>query len=59
MTYRLVQANLKADQEALDEVTALLMDLKTAWDSIGSLTLVKPNAYATEPPRAAASYGTA
>lgn len=34
MVSRLVEANLKDDMAALDEVTGLLNDLKSAWDSI-------------------------
>jgi flagellar protein FliS len=59
MTYRLVQANLKADRAALDEVEGLLKDIKGAWDTIGNLSLVKPAAAEPAPPRVAASYGKA
>ena len=34
MTRRLLQANLASDPEILDEVTALLRELKEAWDAI-------------------------
>jgi flagellar secretion chaperone FliS len=34
MCFRLVDANLKNDVEALDEVTRLLSELKAAWDNI-------------------------
>ncbi len=33
---QLLQANLKNSVEILDEVTALLMDVKTAWDAINT-----------------------
>ena len=36
MCNRLLQANLKNQPEMLDEVHALLKDLKEAWESIGS-----------------------
>jgi flagellar protein FliS len=35
MSNRLLQANLKNDPAALDEVSTLLLDLKGAWESIG------------------------
>lgn len=59
MSYRLLAANLKADRAALDEVEALLKELKSAWDTIGSLSVVKPAEVQEEPPRVAASYGKA
>ncbi len=34
MVFRLIDANLKNDIAILDEVTRLLTDLKSAWDSI-------------------------
>lgn len=34
MTYRLTEANLHNDVAMLDEVHALLMEIKTAWDAI-------------------------
>lgn len=36
MSARLLQANLKNDQEALEEVDRLLTDLRQAWDAIGA-----------------------
>lgn len=36
MTRRLVEANLKNDPLLLDEVTALMRELKEAWDAIGA-----------------------
>lgn len=58
MSYRLLNANLKADREGLDEVAALLRELKSAWDAIGSAAADKPAAtQPAEPPRVAASYG--
>ncbi len=36
MTRRLVEANLKNDPLVLDEVTALMRELKEAWDAIGA-----------------------
>lgn len=57
MSYRLLNANLKADRVALDEVEALLKELKSAWDAIGNLSVVKSAATEPEPPRVAASYG--
>jgi len=59
MTYRLVQANLKADRLALDEVAGLLKDIQGAWDAIGNLSLVKPSVPDAVAPRVAASYGKA
>ncbi len=38
MSVRLAYANLHNDQEALDEVTRLLSELKEAWDGIRQLT---------------------
>lgn len=35
MTRRLVEANLRNDPGLLDEVTALMRELKEAWDAIG------------------------
>lgn len=35
MTERLLEANAKNDESALDEVHGLLMEIKTAWDQIG------------------------
>lgn len=35
MTMRLLQANLRSDPQALDEVVRLLDDLRSAWASIG------------------------
>lgn len=43
MSIRLLTANLKNDMGALDEVSALLADLKNAWESI------RPNAMQTMP----------
>lgn len=59
MSYRLLNANLKADRAGLDEVAALLKELKRAWDTIGNPVVVKPVAVQEEPPRVAASYGKA
>lgn len=36
MSQRLLEANLKNDVKMLEEVHALLLDLKTAWDAIGA-----------------------
>lgn len=36
MTERLLQANMNNDIEILNEVYGLLMDIKTAWDEIGT-----------------------
>ncbi len=58
MTLRLLEANLKVDVAALEEVERLLRDLKGAWDSIG--THAEPAATTEpkqEPPKVAASYG--
>ncbi len=35
MTRRLVEANLRDDTAILDEITALMRELKEAWDAIG------------------------
>lgn len=35
MTLRLLQANQENSQEKLDEVSALMRDIKEAWDAIG------------------------
>ncbi len=59
MSYRLLNANLKADKAGLDEVAALLKELKSAWDAIGNVSAVKPVVAEPEPPRVAASYGVA
>lgn len=48
MCSRLAQANLKNDIAALDEVTTLLTDLKSAWDNIRPAA-VKPNAINPSP----------
>lgn len=57
MCYRLLNANLKASREGLDEVEALLKELKSAWDAIGNVAAAKPEAAEPEPPRSSASYG--
>lgn len=57
MTYRLLQANLKSDAEALAEVDVLLRDIKGAWDEIGAPKVAV--ATSAEPPKVAASYGKA
>lgn len=49
MCSRLLQANLKNDAAALDEVSTLLNDLKSAWDSI------RQNAKVSTPPAPARS----
>ncbi len=36
MTQRLLYANLHNSRPAMDEVTQLLTDLKSAWEAIGS-----------------------
>ena len=59
MSYRLLSANIKADRAGLDEVAALLKDLKSAWDAIGDLTEVKPAMTEPDHPRVSASYGAA
>ena len=59
MSYRLITANLKADLQVLDEVEALLKELKSAWDAIGATVAVKPREIPEEPPRVASSYGKA
>lgn len=59
MSYRLLQANIQADRAALEEVDALLKELKSAWDAIGTLAVTNTPAPQPEPPRAAASYGKA
>lgn len=45
MTYRLMEANLKNDLQIIEEVHALLMELKTAWDGLAP----KPEHQSTEP----------
>jgi len=60
MIYRLAQANANSDVYALDEVEGLLKDLKGAWDSIGTLSVVKSEV--VEPStilRPSVSYGSA
>lgn len=59
MTYRLLNANIKADQAGLNEVEALLRNLKGAWDAIGTVATVTPSMAQAEAPRVAASYGKA
>lgn len=49
MVARLIFANLKNDWDALEEVTLLLTDLKSAWDSI------RPNVVKTATSRLSAS----
>jgi len=61
MTMRLLQANLRNDERALDEVLRLLADLRSAWAQIGAqgaganLTPAATNAPASKP----AASGTA
>lgn len=55
MSLRLVQANLKNDRAALDEVDKLLQQLGGAWESLASKQAA-PEA-APPPRRAANSYG--
>lgn len=60
MNYRLVQANVKNDIGALDEVGKLLVDLRGAWDAIGRPQQQRVENVAEQPPqRAALSYGKA
>ncbi len=59
MSYRLLQANIQADRAALEEVDALLKELKSAWDAIGNLAVTNTSPPEPEPPRVAASYGKA
>ena len=47
MARRLLQANLKNDAKALDEVAQLLLQLGSAWESIGAKSA--PAAVASEP----------
>lgn len=60
MCHRLMQANLKNDTQALDEVTRLLVDLRGAWASIEKNTAVTEQNDATpvaEKQHVATSYG--
>lgn len=60
MSHRLLLANLKTDIDALTEVESLLRELKSAWESIGDVAVLKPVAQVeAEPPKVAASYGKA
>lgn len=59
MCYRLLNANLNGSQEGLDEVSALLRDIKNTWDAIGGVNSAKPKFIETEPPKVSASYGKA
>ena len=42
MSTRLMEANIKNDIAALDEVHGLLSEIKTAWDAIGEPPLATP-----------------
>lgn len=53
----LMRANLRNDQALLDEAQALLTDLKTTWEAIGSTA--QPAQAATAAPRASAYDGLA
>lgn len=60
MTYRLFTANLKNDREALNEVTRLLLEIKSAWHSIGdSAQNAQAMVLPKEPPKMALHYGAA
>ena len=59
MTFRLIDANVRADLTVLEEVEHLLKELKSAWDSIGKLTLVKDPVVEDPTSRTAISYGKA
>ena len=60
MSHRLLEANLKADDAAMDEVERLLKELKGAWDSIGNTAAPRPAPVPQDvPPKAATHYGTA
>jgi len=59
MSQRLLMANMKNDTAILDEVTALLIDLKGAWESIRPAE-PRPQANIPQPPptaKAALVYG--
>lgn len=61
MTYKLMLSNIRNEPELLDEVSRLLVDLKSAWDALAKTERVAPVAVAAESApamqRAAASYG--
>ncbi len=46
---QLLQANLKNSVEILDEVTSLLMDVKTAWDAINTSAIEEAELVVDEP----------
>lgn len=59
MCNRLIQANLKNDIGALDEVSSLLADLQGAWDSIRPAAAVQRPAPEPQSPPAATAGGAA
>lgn len=50
VSHRLVQANLRDDVVALDEVTNVLRELKAGWDGIGAAATTGPGAAPGMPP---------
>lgn len=60
MSHKLLLANINNDASALDEVSALLAQLRDAWVQIGSAAVGSPSPVASEPPATAGvSYGKA
>lgn len=61
MSQRLLESNLKNDEAGLDEVSGLLLELKSAWDEIGKQPQALNPAPAPQaaPQRASLSYGKA
>jgi flagellar protein FliS len=63
MEHRLFQANLKNDSEGLEEVRLLLLQLRSAWQSMDASSTdlhgsaIQAN-FAAQPHRAATSYGS-
>ena len=60
MTQRLLQANLKNDAAALEEVSKLLQQLGSAWATLAATPAAadaKPDTASQPPQRAATSYG--
>lgn len=61
MSQRLLESNLRNDEAGLDEVSHLLLELKTAWDEIGKQSPTESPVTVPQavPQRASLSYGKA
>ncbi len=49
MTYRLMEANLKNDIQIIDEVQGLLMEIKSAWDSLAQTVQTQEHSNIEQP----------